>query len=408
MNSDYSDEVLVVVEKYIKEENIVLFDFLNKEEFQKFLQFYPDSSAFESKPSMVLIINYKLKRIREGTIYKISMVVINELREKELLRFNSSSFLIGFNLELLEDTKVFFGRSHSPSDKELFNPFDQYNAPITRNIDRKIAGIASSLNGNIKVNIRNIGQGSWNEIITNSQIKLVFDIGTLWTTSDATLLSMLGTRDLDYQNDKPIVILSHWDVDHYHFLLALSDAAIKSFTYFICRDNLPTKTASEVFDRIMRLNPTSIITIPSEIPTSGRYSKKLVGYSLESSRRLRLFNGSVHTNRNKNGMGMLIRTPSKSIIFSADLDYEQVSKYILPELNYKHEHHLIVPHHGGNAGPYKYAHSSLLHPSEAIISVGNNPYKPPHPWAINVTKLRSSRFKVIRTDTISSDYTISL
>jgi hypothetical protein len=71
-----------------------------------------------------------------------------------------------------------------------------------------------------------------------------------------------------------------------------------------------------------------------------------------------------------------------------NLDYDQISRYILPHLNYKHLHNLVVPHHGGNAGKYTYIIPKYVSVSTAIISVGVNHYK--HPFPLNVKALRSS------------------
>ena len=103
---------------------------------------------------------------------------------------------------------------------------------------------------------------------------------------------------------------------------------------------------------------------------------------------------------------LTIKTSNNSIILSGDAHYEQISRDILPDLNFTHKHNLVVPHHGGSAGTYIYNTSKLITLDKAIISVGVNRYG--HPVANNVSSLQTSKFQIQRTDKISNDITIPL
>jgi beta-lactamase superfamily II metal-dependent hydrolase len=397
-----SEEIYVHIEKYVKETNTVLFDFVDSNEFIFFQQLYNIPYDYGSRPTMVLITNYKLRPLREGTTYRISRTTIEKLQEGQRLQIYDNSLLIGFRIELTDSTEIFFGQSKAFSETEkFFKRIENYT-------HLKPPTIELSLKGNVEVIVRNIGQGSWNEICINSRKKLVFDIGTIWTTSRTDLIAMLSTRNEEYENDRPVLILSHWDVDHYHFLLTLSDAGIQAFTHFICRGYLPTLTARKVFSRFKMINPNAVISFPCEIPAIGKYSKKLVRRNLNTSHNICLFNGSNHPDINKSGIGLIIQTKNTSVIFSADFDYRQISNYMLPHLNYKHKHHLVVPHHGGKAGPFTYAYPTSIQLADAIVSVGTNPYRPAHPWAKYITSLNTTGFRVLRTDTLGRDHLITM
>ena len=105
---------------------------------------------------------------------------------------------------------------------------------------------------------------------------------------------------------------------------------------------------------------------------------------------------------------MILRKSNTSVLFTGDYDYTQVCNYMLPDVRYKCNQFLIVPHHGGNAGKFAYACSTQNILKDAVISVGPNPYKPSHPHTNNIAALVAKGFSVIRTDIIAHDYVISV
>lgn len=94
------------------------------------------------------------------------------------------------------------------------------------------------------------------------------------------------------------------------------------------------------------------------------------------------------------------------MILSGDALYEQLSRDILVDLNFQHTHHLLVPHHGGKAGRFKYARPFKTLFGNAIISVGKNPYG--HPIENNIESLRGVGFHVRQTRFEKQDIVISL
>jgi len=60
-------------------------------------------------------------------------------------------------------------------------------------------------------------------------------------------------------------------------------------------------------------------------------------------------------------------------------------------LNYRHEHSLVVPHHGGKAGKLIYKLPMQVRPKLAIISVGKNHFH--HSDEKNVTELQNLGLK---------------
>lgn len=94
------------------------------------------------------------------------------------------------------------------------------------------------------------------------------------------------------------------------------------------------------------------------------------------------------------------------LFFSGDGKYDQVSKFILPFLNYPHNHTLIVPHHGGCAGRFEYKASSKINLNRAIISVGINRYG--HPTNSVVTSLKTEFKHIEQTRYRLNDIVINM
>jgi len=396
------NEIYLYVEKFDRRNGIILLDFVDSNEFALFEFLSAFNYPWEKRPTMLEISNYFQRRITEGSVYVISKEVLLILIERIVIA--EDSFIVGFRLKLIESDPEIFRKSKSFSWNEKFE----------RNIDQSniqsLELLIENENPSEEVVVRNVGQGSWNEVYdSRKKCVLIFDLGTIYTTSRADLISMIGNRDFIYQQDAPMLILSHWDVDHYHFLLGLKDDTIKSFSLFIYRGIIPNLTARKAIGRFQSLGSTILKAMPAEDPPYPRRSSDILkSYNLSSSKEVLAFNGSQNRSRNKSGIALAIRTKTSSILFAADLNFDQVSKFILPTLGYACDHYLVVPHHGGNAGKVIYNTHSLNNLKNAIISVGANPYRPPHPFAKNISELTKLGFKVQRTDSIGSDIAIKI
>jgi beta-lactamase superfamily II metal-dependent hydrolase len=377
-----------------------LADFVESNNFALFNALIGTSFPVDG-PSMILFTNY-FKQKRAGSIYAISTALITQLSNESRITIIEDSFIIRMEINLAGIKEDIFKKSISHKALSFKNPsiyfFDLYGSG-----DKELISLPSV--GKIEVIIKNIGQGSWNEVLIENNVRLVFDIGTHYSTKASQVISMLENKDNAYQKSNPGLIISHWDVDHYHFIKAMKDATISSFQFILCRNFVPSLMSRVIFSRLSRLNSNCIAvgpdlrTIPSlrEIPLFEYYN----------NHRFTIFNSGVSRNKNKDGLSVLIRNSTNSILLPGDQHYSQFDYFVIPKyLNYKHIHYLIVPHHGGNAGAYKYKLSYLVKRGNAIISVGKNTYG--HPFANMIKSLGSDRFQVCRTDIQNNDIVISL
>lgn len=396
-SNNQEDGVYVYIEKYIKAVGIVLFDFVDSNDFLSF-NTPLRSNENQDSPTMIELLNYHQRPVQEGGFYHITRKTIDSLLQQ--IQIVEDSLVVGFRVMIKSDDEIFDRTKRlTETDKNLRNIYDNTNTDKFSQLQLETIQFD-------KVIIRKVGQGNWNELVSSNRFALVFDIGTIYTTKASAMAALIGNRDAEYQKSKPMIVLSHWDVDHYHFLLYLSDSAIRSITTFIYRGIIPGRTARRVLDRFRRLNPNALVSVPALDPHPKRSSTVLSKSNLSSS--ILIFNSYYNKSRNKCALGLVLRKSRVNVVFSGDYDYRQISDYILPHLNYKSEHYLIVPHHGGRAGKVVYKYSKLLKLMTAIVSVGKNPYRPSHPYVGNISSLRTLGFVVIRTDIYGADFQINV
>lgn len=396
----FKDRVLVHIEEFNKKDGTVLFDFIDSNEYELFANFLNISYNLD-KPSMVFLTNYRGRTIRENTVYSLTHeTIISWQKSFE----NDNSFLIGFNIELENNNQNIFNDSVSLNDFSDRFYINDYMIGGGNNLKISFQSL-----GKTSVTIRSVGQGNWNEVSFDNSIKIVFDAGAPMNASRAQIVQIIANRNTLYSASKPTLILSHWDKDHYHSLLGMSDNDLQNnFSSFICRDRVPNVTSRKLFNKLKcSIGYSNIYCIPANLRTSrGGPTFFTPIPATPITNKIVLYNSQQHKNRNISGLMLTIKTSNNSIILSGDAHYEQISRDILPDLNFTHKHNLVVPHHGGSAGTYIYNTSKLITLDKAIISVGVNRYG--HPVANNVSSLQTSKFQIQRTDKISNDITIPL
>lgn len=396
-------EILVTIEHYDEETNSLLLDFLDTKHFNRFLETFNLGIDETNHASMLMLFNFKISnKLKFGIYYNVGLRISDFLIDAQL---QSNSDVILFKIDFKgEDLRNYFIATKVSSEYIYENLED-----ISKRVDALDTAIPSIVQSPIKkmLIIKCVGQGSWNEFSFDNEVKVVYDIGTSYLHDKMTVKALMALRDFDYQKSKPIIILSHWDVDHYHLLLEAEDETIKSISVFIYRSLIPNRTSQKLIDRFKTLNPKALYPIQQEIPNSGRTSdelKKIFGNKYGFF----IFNGSKNRNRNKAGILLALKGFSQVIVFGADFHYEQINKYVLPNFHYKHDHYLVVPHHGGEAG--KFIYDNLYSAcKDAIISVGSK-YSYNHPLTSVKDELRNKKFKIINFKLEKSpfEYTLNL
>ena len=233
--------------------------------------------------------------------------------------------------------------------------------------------------------VNDVGQGNWNEYHCGNNIPLVFDIGADRYASNKSARSLIGQILPQYQSleKKPVVIISHWDLDHYRCLLSMSDLEINLFDCFIVMETLPTATAKKAYDLIEKNLGVNILAVTERLPT--KKAASLMIHPLHKAKKLSIYQG-VGNNTNNTGFIVAVSNNHTIVLLSGDCSWSQLNHLTRAEGQHKKKRlcHLVVPHHGsGKDCCYKgfVLPSSWLY-GKAAVSVGINMYGHPNPGVL--------------------------
>lgn len=397
----YPNDVLVYIEEFNKDAGTVLFDFIDSNEYKLFTSL-TDGFFDLDKPTMVLLNNYKMRTIQENTIYSIKPEVIETWQEQISNTSNNlNSLLIRYIIDVSITKGELFSTSVSINDSFDFYYNDSMNGR------GNCSQISFPFSGKISITVRNVGQGNWNEIIFDEEVKIVYDAGAPMNASRTEVTRIIGNRNILYSSSRPILILSHWYKDHYHALLGMTNVQLEhNFSAFICRDRVPNVTSRILFGRVSTAiglaNTFTISADQRQVRGGPTYLRNVT----PRTKQIVLYNAQHHKNRNISGLLLSVKSARASVILTGDAHYEQISRDILPHLNYTHQHNLIVPHHGGKAGAYIYETPPLMTVDKAVISVGANRYG--HPDAKYIASLKADNFFIQQTSVLLDDILIKL
>jgi beta-lactamase superfamily II metal-dependent hydrolase len=396
-NQSYPTDVLVLIEEVDIAYGTVVFDFIDSNQLEKFNSIFNQQINIE-KSTMVKIINYKQKSIRENTVYAIEIKIIEALKSENIEQINNS-YLFGYSIDLKNISEPIFKTSVSIGD------FDKLELNSYYSGDGKIDFLDINFRGKISLNVRNVGQGNWNEILVNENVKVVYDAGAPMNANKDKIRQYIGKKPNEYLDNKPSLFLSHWDKDHYHCLLGMTDSELNCFANFICPDLLPNITSQLLYSKIERAIGTENIFTINNIPRRDRSEQSRLELISPTTNNLMVFNSLENKDRNMSGIVLAIKAIKSSVVLPGDCHYYQISDYVLPLLNYKHNHSMVVPHHGGKAGEYKYNLMPGVKSQVAVISVGN---KYGHPRLDYVRAVELSKFRVLNTRKTNHDIRIDL
>lgn len=381
-------DIVVYIESYNKEEGIVYFDFSDSNGYNLFNEYLGTNSNFyqEAKPSIVCLSNYFQRRIQENTYYAIKRDIIFEWREQQSILIIEDSFLLGYTIENQNNNSENTIFHTSISAKDFDNSFLFYGQ------EGRLGKVR--IPEPIRVKVKKVGQGSWNEIYGNDNLEIVYDIGTSMDAKKDKVRCLIDEISDQYKQANPNLIISHWDVDHYHVLCGMTDSELANFNCVIFRDAPPNLTSRVVYNRFMGLlDRKKILSLRCE--PKDKKKKRLLEPITPIGSAVMIYNGQECKDRNISCIVVTVSTLNSSVILSADSHYDQISNYILPNL-VAPKHYLIVPHHGGKAGKFIYNIHTGVKPIEAVISVGKNSYG--HPLEIYKNALIKKGFSIQQTN----------
>lgn len=400
----YNNECIVYLD-FLKKQDVGVYnayvDFRQTKDLKLFIQSNEHNQNFGEINTYLELCKVKTnKRLRSGCYYKLNLSLINNISFIQ----NQESLFIGrtYNCEKMPtpstETEELL-QSHEPLDqKELIHII--HNTPEPN--DLMIQGLS---NVDLTLNVRDVNQANWNEILKGDIIKLVYDIGAKNDAKKDEVRAIFEFRREILKRDKPILIISHWDMDHIHCLRYADQQTIKDcFSKFICIDVMRSVTSHNVYNKVRTaLGDKNVFCIQPAYRTNGitMHLWKRVG-------NVSIYRGEKSTNINYCGLCIFVKGIQKSVNFTGDVRLIQAKNIYDQELQQNlitKKHVLIAPHHGGENITKHRVYSNPT--TEVVISVGaKNIYG--HPSRNMLSYLLSlCNHNLYRTD-INGDVNISI
>ena len=383
----------------------LILDFRHEEDYARFSNVFEEQNEDDGASGTYLrIIGYSTdKRLMRGCYYSLNVELLNKARLRRIT--NSYLFLAEFDFSGF-DSQEFVGQellqSHEPLDPGQMYWRNQHNQNgITMPI----------VLPNLQLYVADVGQANWNELRSNGNTIIQYDMGAELNASRQQVKGMYQAyRQHIYSNNKAILVISHWDMDHVHCLLAMSDNDIRNtFRKVICPNVIKSNTARRILMKLITsLSSANVYCVP---PYHHRpYTNYHMHRSLSFNNKVTLYIGENRRNLNHSGIVMFVNGGISSVNYTGDCLLRQAEEAMLDAVSrgsQKNSHILIAPHHGGtNEKKYmQYITPPSIQQTEVCITVGSgNQYGHPDAKMLNYLNLISGG-NIMRTD-IQGDITL--
>lgn len=367
-------------------------DFRRIEDVEFFKQMCDEVNDFGQRNTYLYLQSFKsAKRLMRGCYYALNLTL-----------------LLNFQYTIAEDS-LFVGRTYDLAQMEMpqnengellqsHRPLDSEQMLVMHpNSENQIAPLK---NAYLKLLVRDVGQANWNELIEGNKIKVIYDIGAKLNASKSEVASVFGARETEIMRDKPMLVLSHWDMDHIHCLRYLDKYDItKFFSKLICVDMMKSVTSTCIyrsFVSALGAANVSCLQVPTRTNGIAMHLWKRIGNIV-------FYVGEKSRNINFCGISMFVYGSSQSVAFTGDVRLDQAKNMYDQEQRLgfnKKKHILIAPHHGGDYSASSRVYSQPL--TEVVISVGNgNIYG--HPDSIMLSYLQGLSNNNVGCTSVSGD-----
>lgn len=366
-------ECIVYLDTYIKAGDGIVDAFIDFRQLKDLVMFRRIAELLENSGSIIELRSLKsAKRLMRGCYYKLNLKLLKNF----VFTRNENSFLIGGSYDLSkmevptdDDSELL--QQHEPLEPEELRH---------RNVPQELPILFSATN-DMKLFVKDVDQANWNELRYGNRIVILFDAGAKLHASKSEVEAIFNSRSIDLEQSKPILVLSHWDMDHIHCLKLIAQKDIpRYFSKLICVDKIQSITAEDVYDKFLKsLGKKNVYCVSPAARTNGidMHLWRDMGCIL-------LYLGEQSRNINYCGIAMFVKGTQKSGNYTGDCRLTQAKSVYDQEIQKgisTNKHVLIAPHHGGDYGA-TYRHYSI--PCNHIaISVGsNNGYGHPNDYML--------------------------
>lgn len=398
----------IIIDDYFKEkkddDSYTLYaDFRTIDDFKIFLKMY---DLKETMPAFIIKGFHPKYRIYKHKYYTLNLDIL----DRNSIRTVSESHIYGYELQLTKTNQdqAYLLNKSDYTEGIILHP------SIFNNITFPISNFGNNVKNNLSVIVHNVNQGNWNEVDLNNTAILVFDTGTTITASYSEIQSVNKKIITKYlcQDQKPMLILSHWDKDHYNCILGMDNSQIGSFYGFVFPHEIPNATSQLVYNKMSSILGHSKMH-PVDIPIKTR-SLPALPTPITKIGPFTIYAGKKCSDRNLGGIQVFVLGEEGNVVLTGDCGWFQLMHILSQEEKNIPEGskcNIIVPHHGsGKDETYSgFVITGKTHPGTAMVSVNRHKNRYGHPSKKVLYYLKNTlKFTVERTDIINKSITINL
>ena len=183
------------------------------------------------------------KQLRRGCYYKLNikqLVQYQKTKTENSLLICASYDLSKMSYPDSNDTEIL--QNHKVLNYRELSMAYVPNSEVFDNIS----------NDNLYLFVKNVGQGNWNELRSENDVKVLYDAGTEIRADETEVRKIFDSRKNDLILSKPVLVISHWDKDHIHCLKYLSINDIKNcFSKVVCPDFPSSVTSTRLINNFI-------------------------------------------------------------------------------------------------------------------------------------------------------------
>lgn len=339
-------------------------DFRREEDVAVFKAYSPANMEFDESRTFIRLESFRAtKRLVHDCYYKLNLELLNQCKQYPAAAEGENAGIVGRTYYLAQmpvpaDDSTELLQSHEPLDPDEML-CDEGNLNISLSQIPKV---------DLTLIVRDVAQANWNELLAGDKIVVSYDLGARMDASAAEVREVFENRREKYEQDKPVLVLSHWDIDHYHCLVKMDEGQIANcFSKCVCVNKITSVSGKRVYDKLQRgLGNANVCCLIPPAHTDG-----IQMHHWRNFGNLSIYQGEASRNRNFCGLSLFVRGDGKSANLTGDLKLKQAKSTYDIELAGgigTDEHILVAPHHGGDYGLTLWEYSAPT--TEVVISVG--------------------------------------
>lgn len=198
-----------------------------------------------------------------------------------------------------------------------------------------------------RVRVVDCGQGNWNELL-GPDWRLIYDCGASWKWTKRAVRKFVQERQLE-SGLRTILVVSHFDVDHYHALLEASDSEVGQFELVLAPNRIPGTATAKRFLARLASQGVKVRLLPPTTPLPGD-GRKIMLRSESRLGSVEVLRATPGASRNQTGIALIAKGTQRTAVLTGDHHHPKVLEAVLRYGHGGSEAVYVVPHHGGAAG----------------------------------------------------------